>query len=367
MSKVVISGYYGFGNAGDEAMLTAMIEALTDLEPAIDITVLSGNADDTRRRHGVKAIYRVNYPEIVTALRGCDLLISGGGSLIQDVTSDRSLYYYLSIIMLAKKFGRPVMLYGQGIGPVRGRVAQGAVRYIGNMVDLITVRDEGSQLELKHLGITQPPVYVTADAVLAMHPVDRQLGRTILRKYGLEGAAPVFGFSVREWRDWRHYKDVLAQAADSMAAEFGARIVFIPMQWPDDLATAQKIAGRMKHPAVILTEEYMTNELLSLTGNLDLLVGIRLHALIFAALMEVPLVGISYDPKVDRFLETIGDRHAGTLQTITPDSLLSKVRFLTSDPGRQVQVRKDRINALRHKAFHNAELALELIDKNRRR
>lgn len=367
MSKVVISGYYGFGNAGDEAMLTAMIEALVDLEPAIDITVLSGNPDDTRRRHGVKAIYRVNYPDIITALRSSDLLISGGGSLIQDVTSDRSLYYYLSIIMLAKKFGCPVMLYAQGIGPVRGRVAQGAVRYIGNMADLITVRDEGSQLELKHLGVTRPPVYVTADAVLAMHPVDRQQGRAILRKYGLEGVAPVFGFSVREWRDWRHYKDVLAQSADKMVEEFGARIVFLPMQWPDDLATARKIADRMKHPAVILTEEYLTNELLSLTGNLDLLVGIRLHALIFAALMEISLIGISYDPKVDRFLETIGDRHAGTLQNITPDTLMAKVRFLQSEHGRQAQQRRERISALRHKAFNNAELALELIDKNRRR
>ena len=93
MSSIVISGYYGFANAGDEAMLAAMIEVLSDLEPNINITVISGNPADTRARHGVNAVYRLNYPEIIRALAKSDLLISGGGSLLQDVTSDRSLYY----------------------------------------------------------------------------------------------------------------------------------------------------------------------------------------------------------------------------------------------------------------------------------
>lgn len=361
MSEVVISGYYGFGNAGDEAMLAAMIEALTDLDPHLGITVLSGNPEDTRRRHGVSAVYRLNYPEITRALTKSRLLISGGGSLLQDVTSDRSLYYYLSIMMLAKKLGKQVMLYGQGIGPVRGGMAKGAMRYIGNMVDLITVRDEGSREELRYLGITKPPVHVTADSVLAMHPVDREIGRGILRKNGLEGAAPLIGLSVREWKDWRHYKDILAQAADAMAEEFGARIVFLPMQWPDDLAVAKKIVSRMRRPAVALTEEYTTSELLSLTGNLDLLIGIRLHALIFAAVMQIPMIGISYDPKVDRFLQSIGDSHVGTLQSITVPALLAKVRSIMQREDRQPERSNERISLLRDKAFHNAELALELI------
>lgn len=125
MSDIVVSGYYGFANAGDEAMLAAMIEALTDIEPAIKITVISGNPEDTRQRHGVAAVYRLNYPEIARVLAKSQLLISGGGSLLQDVTSERSLYYYLSIMMLAKKLGKPVMLYAQGIGPVRGGAGPG--------------------------------------------------------------------------------------------------------------------------------------------------------------------------------------------------------------------------------------------------
>lgn len=117
-SKLVISGYYGFGNAGDEAMLAAILEAILDVIPNAEITVISGNPKDTMDKHGVKAISRLSPLPIIKALKGCDLLISGGGSLLQDVTSDRSLYYYLSIIRMAKWFNRPVMLYAQGIGPL---------------------------------------------------------------------------------------------------------------------------------------------------------------------------------------------------------------------------------------------------------
>ncbi|WP_425058461.1 hypothetical protein SCACP_31130 [Sporomusa carbonis] len=366
MSDIVVSGYYGFANAGDEAMLAAMIEALTDIEPNINITVISGDPDDTRRRHGVSAVYRLNYPEIARIMSKSHLLISGGGSLLQDVTSDRSLYYYLSIMMLAKKLGKPVMLYAQGIGPVQGALAKGAMRYIGNMVDLITVRDEGSFEELKRLKVTAPPVYVTADPVLAMHPVDKQTGRSILKKHGQEGAAPLVGLSVREWKDWSHYKQVLAQAADMMVEELGARVVFLPMQWPDDLSVSQKIAARMKNKAGVLPGEYTTSELLSLVGNLDLLIGIRLHALIFAAVMHVPMAGISYDPKIDRFLETIGEKHAGTLKTVTVDGLMARIRRLWAERKQPNREREERISNLHNKAFQNAELALSLVKERGR-
>lgn len=363
MSEIVISGYYGFANAGDEAMLTAMIEVLTDLDPEVKLTVISGNPADTRERHGVAAIHRLNYPAIIRVLSHSDLLISGGGSLLQDVTSDRSLYYYLSIMILAKKLGKPVMLYAQGIGPVRGSMAQGAMRYIGNMVDLITVRDEGSRDELKRLNVRTPPVYVTADPVVAMHPVDKQIGRSILRRHGLEGAAPLVGISVREWKDWSHYKQVLAQAADRITAEFGARIVFLPMQCPEDLTVAKKIAGRTCRQATVLNEKYTTSELLSIIGNMDMLIGVRLHALIFAAIMHVPMIGISYDPKIDRFLETLGERHVGTLKNVTVDHLLDKVRSLWQELDRPNKRREERIRGLQEKACYNAELAMELIGK----
>jgi polysaccharide pyruvyl transferase CsaB len=363
MSEIVLSGYYGFANAGDEAMLAAMIEAFTDLEPGVAITVISGNPEETHRRHGVKALYRLNYPKIFSAIASCDLLISGGGSLLQDVTSDRSIYYYLSIVLMAQKLGKPVMLYAQGVGPVRKSLAKTAMRYIGNKVNLITVRDEGSRDELKYLGVNQPPVLVTADPVLAMHPVDKQIGRAILRKYQIEGIRPIVGISVREWKDWAHYKVVLAQTADYLVKQHQARVVFLPMQWPDDYQTAKKVVSRMHEQATLLKEEFTTTEMLSIVGNLDLLIGIRLHALIFAAVMQVPLLGISYDPKIDRFLESVGAHHAGSLQSVTFETMMQRVETLWSEPEQPGRHRQERINDLRDKAFANAEQALALIDR----
>jgi polysaccharide pyruvyl transferase CsaB len=367
MSEIVISGYYGYTNAGDEGMLAAMIDALTEVDPAVKITVISGNPADTRQRHGVAAVYRLNYPDIFRVISTSDLLISGGGSLLQDVTSDRSLYYYLSIVLMAKRIGKPIMLYAQGIGPVRGKLAQGAMRCVCNMVDLITVRDEGSREELETLGIDIPPVYVTADPVLALHQVDKEMGRSILRQQGLEGARPLIGVSIREWKEWDHYKMVMAQAVDQAAAEFDARIVFLPMQWPEDLEVARKVKELMKTPAELLEDEYTTSELLSLVGNLDILIGIRLHALIFAAVMHTPMVGISYDPKVERFLKTLGEKHIGTLKNITVDELLDKVRVVWPEIQRPNKDREERINHLRRLAFHNAELAVALIEKKRKK
>jgi polysaccharide pyruvyl transferase CsaB len=359
--QVVVSGYYGFSNAGDEAMLAAMIEALTDIEPDIRIVVLSGNPDNTKQRHGVEAVYRLNYPEIIKVLSNSDLLISGGGSLLQDVTSDRSLYYYLSIMMLAKKLGKPVMLYAQGIGPVRGALAKGAMRYIGNMADLITVRDEGSLGELKRLKVTKPPVYVTADPVLGMHQVDRQIGRSILQNTGVSSAQPIVGISVREWQELDHYKTVLAAVADRIVSELGAHVVFIPMQCPEDLKAAELIAAKCRQQVTVLSEQYTTTELLSLVGNLDLLIGIRLHALIFAAVMHVPLIGISYDPKIDRFLTILGENRIGTLDTINDEALFDKIAGLWPEIDKPNAAREHHLNALHAKAFQNAELAIELM------
>lgn len=181
MSRIVVSGYYGSKNAGDEAMLSAMLEVLSDLDPKLHITVISADPEDTRKRHGVDAISWLGFPAIIKELRQADLLISGGGSLLQNVTSRRSLYYYMFIIMLAHFLGTKVMLYAQGIGPIIGRVAEMAMRFLGNHVDLITVRDEGSLKELARLGIHKTIIECTADPVLAIHPVGKEAGRASSR------------------------------------------------------------------------------------------------------------------------------------------------------------------------------------------
>lgn len=141
MSRIVISGYYGFANAGDEAMLAAIIKALRSTEDALELTVISGNPQVTAAQYGVTSIHRFNPLEIISSLRGCDLLLSGGGSLLQDVTSKRSLLYYLSILGLGLLLGKKVMLFAQGIGPIHSGLLRKLTKVVCSHVNLITVRD----------------------------------------------------------------------------------------------------------------------------------------------------------------------------------------------------------------------------------
>ena len=117
--NVVMSGYYGFNNAGDDAILESVQENIRAISDDVSLTVLSNDPDLTLRQFGLQAVPRFNFFKVASALRRSDLLLSGGGSLMQDTTSTRSLLYYLSVIWLARLLGKPVMFYANGIGPVR--------------------------------------------------------------------------------------------------------------------------------------------------------------------------------------------------------------------------------------------------------
>lgn len=359
-NKILISGYYGFGNAGDEAMLTAILESLYEQDPDLDITVISGNPRRTRRTHGIKAISRMNFPKIYNALKKCDLLISGGGSLLQDVTSNRSLYYYLSIMRMAKWLGKKVFLYAQGIGPLHKSGARRAVREVLNNVDAITVRDAGSKELLHEIGVVNSVPIVTADAVLAMHPVDCNIGKILLKKYGVKGIATKVGISVRNWQNCSEYKKEIALAADYFIKEMRCQVIFIPMQFPEDAQVAMEISKMMTSPAYVLKEAYTTAEIMSIIGCMDVVVGIRLHALIFAALMYVPGVGISYDPKIDSFLRTIGEKPCSSINQVNAEMIIESVKeklLVKEMPEEQ----RELISDLSRRSAETARLALSLL------
>lgn len=366
----MICGYYGFANAGDEAMLMAVIEALDDIKPDLDITVLSGNPKETAKRHGVKAVHRFNILAVFLNMLKSDILISGGGSLLQDVTSRRSIFYYLGIMQMAKILGKPVMLYGQGIGPVNGGWARRLTSYVCKQVDMIAVRDRKSVEALAELGIKEKEVFLTADPVMAMNPVDKYAGRMILREYGMEGSRPLFGIAAREWQSLSGFKKVLAEVSDRLIREYGARVLFLPLQYPDelaaypdDLATSNEIVALMKEKenVAVVSQRCSINDFLSIVGNMDLLISIRLHALIFGAVMKVPVLGISYDPKIDGFLEEIKARPVARLDEVTADAVMKRVDEVMADP-RFTKEQNEYLDKLRDGALKNAELAVCLLE-----
>ena len=242
MSKIVISGYYGFNNAGDEALLTAILAALRAEEPTVDITVISGNPGNTIAKHQVKSLYRFAAVRLLRAIREADLVISGGGSLLQDVTSKRSLAYYLSVIAAAKWKRKKVMLFAQGIGPIRSRFMRLLTRLVVNRADVITVRDHDSAEELARMGVPAAKVEVTADPVLMLNPESKVMGKAILAEAGLNPYKPIIGVSVREWPDNQHCLKQLAAALGKLSEEYNAQIAILPLQVSKDLADSNAAA-----------------------------------------------------------------------------------------------------------------------------
>ena len=362
--NILISGYYGSKNGGDEAMLAAMLEVMREMDSDLKF-VISLNPAYTKKRHNVDAVKWLDIFSIIRKFFWADLLISGGGSLLQNVTSRSSLYYYLGIIFLAKIFGCKVMLYAQGIGPIRGGVARWLMKFIVNRVDLITVRDKGSLSELNRLKITRPKIFCTADPVLAIKPVSLDIGKKILARHSLSPSpyalTPKIGVSVRRWKNWSNCQNELADALSKLSAQINAKIIFIPMQFPEDVKAAKSTAELVKSPCTVIDEELMTAEVMSLVGCMDVLISIRLHALVFAGVMGVPMIGISYDPKIDRFLDSINEKPLATLDDVTADKIFDEtLKKINADKNLQLENSKLKYN-LRELSLKNAKLAIELL------
>ena len=160
--KIVISGYYGFDNSGDDALLMSIIDNLKKNDDKAEITVLSKNPQKTKLQYSVGAANRYNPFSLIKTIASCDVLISGGGTLIQDATSTKSLFYYLFVIKLAQIFRKKVMLYANGIGPLNSFKNIENTQKILDKVDLITLRDPKSRDELEKIGVTKPKIELTS-------------------------------------------------------------------------------------------------------------------------------------------------------------------------------------------------------------
>jgi polysaccharide pyruvyl transferase CsaB len=184
--RIVISGYYGLSNTGDEAVLASIVAGLREqAADELDILVLSATPGETSKVHGVRAAQRMDLRQVRQAIRGCDLFISGGGSLIQDVTSFKSLAYYLFVITMARRERRRVMVLGQGIGPLRRIAAREFARRVLGGVPLITVRDAESAEFLARIGVNRPRIEVTADPTFALDPCSSAETRALLAEAGV--------------------------------------------------------------------------------------------------------------------------------------------------------------------------------------
>jgi polysaccharide pyruvyl transferase CsaB len=353
--RIAVSGYYGCGNTGDEAVLagiTASFARRAGAEAA-RFTVFSANPEDTRRRHGLDAVDRMSRAALRATLRETDLLLSGGGSLLQDTTSLRSLLYYLWVLRLAQSMRVPTMFYAQGIGPLRRPAARALTRIVANRARAITVRDPGSEELLRAIGVSRVPVHVTADPAFALQPAPAERVDALLAAAGVLGNIPLLGVAVRQWPAGPS-EETYASALREAARRAGSRVVFLPMQPPGDVELSHAIAARLTD-ATVLEEPLSPQEAVGVCGRLDALLAMRLHALIFASLSGVPLTALSYDPKVAELMILLGQ--AG--QCLPLDVPAAELSERVADSfGRGREALRDRARALEDRTLENVDIAL---------
>lgn len=362
--EILISGYYGFKNSGDDALLMSIIQDLQKHKESPNVVVLSANPKETNRIYRVKAINRLNPFAIWRHMKKADMLISGGGTLIQDTTSTKSLWYYLAVISLAKKHKLKVMLYSNGIGPLNKEKNKVRTRKTINNVDLITLRDDKSLEILKQIGVTKPKTIVTADPALNLDSVDKERGLEILKKAGVPVDKSLLGISVRKWRDLgADFEDAVARACDYAVEKYGLYPVFLPMQASKDLAISQSIMRKMKYKSSIMDSNQAVTDMLAVVKCMNMCIGMRLHMLIYSAINAVPLVGLVYDPKISSFMEYTHQNLHVNVDGITADKISSMIDKCIVEYD---EIRDDLIDnykLLKEKAIENGRLAIELYEK----
>lgn len=293
----------------------------------IELTILSHDPEDTAKRFDVRAVDRMNPFAILREVKRCDLLISGGGSLLQDITSQRSLMYYLFLINLAHRMGKKVFLYSQGIGPLLGPKNQRRTYRALSQVDGIVVRDQRSKDLLAEIGLDVSEVFVTADPVLRAKRPDLRQGEVILQKEGCPPKAPGRIRVAWAMKQVVGQDDFLLQQEAAilwLRQERNADVVLVPFHEQQDVPVAQKICQDLGDGVTMLKGHYLSEDLFSIVGNMDYLVGVRLHSLIYAAVMGVPMLGISYDPKIDSFLRSLGMSPVSSVEAFTPELFAQK-------------------------------------------
>ena len=358
-TRIVLSGYYGFRNLGDDAILLALRDRLEETLPGARLVALSRRPKETRERCGVEAVDRFRPFAVRRAIRHASCFVSGGGSLLQDHTSARSLLYYTTLIRTAKRFGKPVMFYANGIGPVETARGRERVRAAAEMADVITLRDGDSLEALRAMGVKNEHITVTADPVFAMPGGDPARGRERLAALGVPEGKRVIGVSVRFAAGMEANVAEFAGFCDAVSES--AAVVFLVMQPGADTAAAAAVRERMRAEAFEASAPYDPLMMADMLACMDAVVSTRLHSMIFAACSHVPVLGVVYDPKVSACARALGMPLAGTLEAFDADAALQTLQAVLDDREAYVERLTRAADGQQERAKGNELAFVELI------
>lgn len=422
MLRVAAAGYYSIKNPGEEAELAASVASLQALSPGIELTVFSKYTKEVSRVPGVRAVNMWNPFAVINTLLHSDIILSCGGNTLQDADGIGKLLTHLFLMMTARLFGKPVVSYAQGIGPLDSLLGRCLVRSMSNRFDLITVRDQASKDSLQKIGVKKPPIVVTADPVFALNPVqfDKEKGLSLLNQLRAvsadqpndqaieqlvessvqlssqhpnntsqpkiqfsvqpyesdegdsnsgediadnEDVQPLLGMVLQELEEGQEYKSAIATTADQLVRD-GWEVLLLPFRYPTDLQVCQEVSWIMQEPSVQLQERLPLTQLFSLLSQVDLLLGMQLPVLKMGSVMRKPCIGILQNDKTGRtakYLEITGQPQAVQFEGLEAEQLYQLI-VSTSERKKEITSHMDQVLIqLRQASWESAGLTLSYL------
>lgn len=342
--RLCIFGYYGFGNAGDEAVLAGILHGLrlcgwaigdteAPFQPTeeaaaleqdalssiaagrrLDVVVISGDPAATREMHNVAAAARSHGRQLWHEAGQADAWLFGGGSLLQDVTGPWTLPYYISVLQMVRLRRTPIFFHAQGIGPIQRAWQQRLAGWMLRQMKRISVRDDASAVWIDRLTRGKASVERGADPVFLLNApsvAERQaaLDRALAAADPPAGEAlPTtwLGIALRPWEGLDASLPMLRQALQAVSEKTGAGVLLVPMQDAADEPIARRLAADLGPRAIVAGVGTSFRERMALLAGCTAVVGMRLHAVLFAALSGVPGIALDYDPKVSAAAQALG-------------------------------------------------------------
>jgi polysaccharide pyruvyl transferase CsaB len=379
--RIALLGWYGSPNVGDEAVLASILHTLRG-ESDISITIMSTNPQRTAVSHPqLRSVNRsLLRAESWRTLFNSKALVLGGGGLLQDRSSIYNMPSFVAYILLARLFGKKVMLWGLGAEPLETSLGRWLARRAINLSHVVSLRDEASKEILLRAHVNEHKLKVTTDPALLLQPASKVEAEAILAeaKAALDERLAV-AFCLRKLPDDQpgmhlgyvlsvslrerlnrmsrrgrgrtaFFTKLMANLADHMVEQHGAPVLFVPFWAGRDDVYMEQIVRQMRNPAAarVLHGQYQPEVMVALIGQMQMVVAMRLHAAIFAAGQGVPPLAITYAQKVRGFMQSIGmEQQSISIERLDGELIESKADDIWQNRAAFSEQIKPKVEALR--------------------
>lgn len=290
MSSVLLCGYYGFTNFGDDKMREILTENIIKTFPNTTIkTMMPGSYlkkdDDTFN------VNRNSLFEVIKALKKSDLLIFGGGSLFQDATSLRSLIYYSFLCILAKLLKKKYILALNGLGPLKRKLSRSICGFVLRNAAYVSFRDKDSaDLAFEVSGRRFSHF---ADMVFLL----KEKAQEKTKQPGQKNVAYILRKADPKIID--ELKSLVFWLKDS----YNANIYFYVLNLRDDFDLSYAFA---LETGVNLANHRTVTDIIKDLSWMDLVISVRYHGIVTAACAGADCIPVVYDPKIESISRDLG-------------------------------------------------------------